>query len=253
MIEINLSPSKGKKKASRGGGGGGAKLNLAATFSGLSASVKDKFLAAAVGSVIVALLGIGSLYTFQERRADTLADRDKQATADSTHFAGILADKRRYESKRDTVLRELNIIRSIDGDRYIWPHVMDEVSRALPAYTWLTKLSYTGTAQGLTNVVALPVAKNDKNKKDKKPAELPTQIPQDTVKVRVQGNTVDIQALTRFMSDLEASPFLGDVQLEKSQMVISSGQQVTDFSLTMTYTRPDTTIIHRVALADMGR
>lgn len=254
MIEINLLPGTGKKKASRGGGGG-AKLDLAATFSGLSGSVKDKFLAAAVVSVLVAVAGIGTLYTLQEHRADQLADRDKKVVEDSTHYASIMAEKIRYEAKRDTLLRQLNIIKSIDADRFIWPHVMDEISHALPAYTWLTSVTYTGTAQGASNVVALPDAKDKDGKKadKKKDARLPTDIPQDTVRIKVEGQTVDIQALTRFMKDLEASPFLGNVQLDKSEMVIQGGQQLTQFSLTMAYTRPDTAAIRRVALADMAR
>ena len=28
----------------------------------------------------------------------------------------------------------------MDGDRYVWPHLLDEVTRALPAYTWLVDL-----------------------------------------------------------------------------------------------------------------
>lgn len=255
MIEINLLPGTGKKKASRGSGG--AKLDLAATFSGFSGSIKDKFLAAAVISVVVAVAGIATLYTTQERRADDLADRDKKAIQDSTHYAGIMAEKVRFEAKRDTLLRQLNIIRSIDGDRYIWPHVLDEVSRALPAYTWLTDVAYTGTAQGISNVVALPAANakgaDAKKTEKKKDARLQTEIPQDSVHVKVEGRTADIQALTRFMKDLEASPFLANVQLEKSEMVIEAGEQITQFSLTMTYTRPDSTVIRRVALADMGR
>ena len=29
----------------------------------------------------------------------------------------------------------------IDSDRYVWPHLLDEVSRNLPSYTWLTSLT----------------------------------------------------------------------------------------------------------------
>lgn len=253
MIEINLLPGAGKKKASRGGG---AKIDFAAMLSGVSGKVKDKFLAAAVISVVVAGAGIGTLYTMQERRADDLAVRAKKAEQDSTHFAAVVADRIRFEAKRDTLLRQLNIIRTIDDDRYIWPHIMDEVSRALPAYTWLTNLAYTGTPQGLANAAAGPVAAKttDASKKGgKQEKRLATDIPQDSVHVRITGRTVDIQALTRFMKELEASPFLGNVQLERSEMVIDGGQQVTQFSVTMAFTRPDTSVIRRVALGAPAR
>jgi Tfp pilus assembly protein PilN len=63
------------------------------------------------------------------------------------------------------------------------------------------------------------------------------------------GLTPDIQALTRFMRQLEASPFFGDVQLNNSQLAQDQGKDVTQFTLDVTYTRPDTSVIHRVPLS----
>ena len=34
------------------------------------------------------------------------------------------------------------IIKQIDNDRFVWPHIMDEISRSMPPYTWLTSLAY---------------------------------------------------------------------------------------------------------------
>jgi hypothetical protein len=120
------------------------------------------------------------------------------------------------------------------------------VSAALPAYTWLTSLSYAGTPQGSNIVAARPAAAAEGA--GKKAAKVATDIPLDTVQVRVMGRTVDIQALTRFMSDLEASPFFAQVNLDKSEATTDNGIQVTDFTLTMLYTRPDSTVIRRVPL-----
>jgi Tfp pilus assembly protein PilN len=76
-----------------------------------------------------------------------------------------------------------------------------------------------------------------------------TAIPRDTVRVRVVGNTVDIQALTRFMTQLEASPFLAQVQLAKSERSVDNGKEVTQFQLDMMYSRPDAAQVRRVPLA----
>lgn len=257
MIEINLLPGAGKKKAAKGGG---TKMDFAAAFSGLSAKVKDKFLAAAVVCVVIGIGGVATLYALQEKRADELSQRLNKAEQDSAHYSAAMTDKIRSEAKRDTLLRQLNIIKTIDDDRYIWPHILDEVSRALPAYTWLTDLSFAGTPQGASSVVAAPKAEApppaaDSTKKTtkKKEKRLATDVPQDSVRIRLQGRTVDIQALTRFMKDLESSPFLGNVTLERSELVIDGGQQVTMFSVTMSYTRPDTSLVRRVALGAPAR
>lgn len=242
MIEINLLPGSGKKKASRGGG---AKLDLAATFGGLAQKVKDKYLAAAVAAVVLAFLAVGYLYTDQAKRTADLQARLDKAVEDSTHYAAVVADQTKMEAKRDTLLHDLNLIRGIDEDRFVWAHVLDEISRALPQYTWLSSLTYSGAAQGAP--VAKPAVTGKKDK-EKKKTKIDTEIPRDTVRMRMIGQTVDIQALTRFMRQLEASPFLGDVQLEKSELAIADGKEVTQFTINMTYTRPDTASVRRVPL-----
>ena len=250
MIEINLIPGTGKKKPK--GGGGGPKFNLGAALSGFSAKVKDKYLAAAFILLAVGGGAVGASYTVQTQKEIELQSALDQAVQDSTRYAVVMRDKAKAEAKRDTVLRQLNIIRSIDEDRFVWAHVLDEISKALPPYTWLTVVNYAGSPQGAAAPApgtpgATPApAASDSSKKKKK---LETEIPKDTIKVRILGRTVDIQALTRFMKQLEASPFLSDVQLQKSELAIDDRKEVTQFTLDVTFTRPDTSVISRVPLA----
>jgi len=245
MIEINLLPSAGKKKATRR-----KSVDLSAIAAGASGKFRDKFL---IGSVIAVVAGIGTgagLYTQQMARESELAERKDRAVRDSTRYATFLKDRYRAEAVRDTLLREVNIIRSLDDDRFVWPHVLDEVSRALPQYTWLTTLAFTGAPQGSNNVVIAP--KEDPataaKSKNKAPKRLVTEVPRDQVSMRLVGRTVDIQALTRFMKDLAASPYLTNVQLEKSELALDQGKEVTQFQLTVGYRRPDTTVVRRVPL-----
>jgi Tfp pilus assembly protein PilN len=242
MIEINLLPGA-TKKAKRGGG---KSLDFAALLSGVSERVKDRWLAAAVVCGVVGLGAILAMYVYQSRQTTRLTDAEQQGLADSTRYASVLKERQHLEAKRDTLLRQLNIIKAIDGDRFVWPHVLEEVSAALPAYTWLTSLTYAGTPQGQNLVAARPPG--EEAPKPKKGAKVETDIPLDTVHVRLIGRTVDIQALTKFMSDLEASPFFGAVTLDRSEAALDNGIQVTDFTLSMLYTRPDSSVIRRVPL-----
>jgi len=141
----------------------------------------------------------------------------------------------------------MNLIRAIDEDRFIWPHVLDEVSKALPPYTWLSSLTFMGTPQGSVNVAAGAAAPSGDDKK-KRSKKVDIEVPRDEIRIRMIGLTPDIQALTRFMRQLEASPFFGDVQLNNSQLATDQGKDVTQFTLDVTYTRPDTSVIHRVPL-----
>ena len=65
---------------------------------------------------------------------------------------------------------------------------------------------------------------------------------------RLIGQTVDIQALTRFMKDLEASPFIEDIQLIKSVTVIVDQREVTEFQLDAAWETPDPSMIRTVPI-----
>jgi Tfp pilus assembly protein PilN len=247
MIGINLLPGTGTKTRRSSGGGGRSlpKLDIAASIASLREKIRDPWMIGAVAATLVAVAAVGLLYTTQARRESALEEAEQKAVQDSTRYASVLRERERAEAKRDTVLRSLNLIRAIDDDRFIWPHVMDEVSRALPPYTWIVSLGFSGVGQAQQAISTLPAAPAAGGKKH----HVQTVIPRDTVHVRIVGNTVDIQALTRFMKQLESSPFLEDVQLVKSERANDNGKEVTQFQLEMTYDRPDPELVRRVPLA----
>lgn len=248
MIEINLLPGGARKKASSAG----SSVDFAALLAGLSARLGDKVLIGSVAIILVAV-GLFSYLYYRQGNDRAIAEaRLEKAIADSTRFAKVEAARAVAEAKRDTVLRQVNLIRAIDDDRYIWPHIMDEVSRVLPAYTWLTILGFGGTPAGSANVVAAPPPPKanplDSGKVKKKPP-LQTGIPRDAVTIRLTGRTVDIQAMTRFMKDLESSPFFANVYNESTK---PSGDRTSgeffQFQLIINYTRPDSTAVSRLPL-----
>lgn len=238
MIEINLLPGADKHK------GRGAGFSLKGAAAGVSARIRDPYLLSAVASVLIAAAGIGGMHVTQTAKLATLEEREQGAVRDSARFAVVLKERRKAEAKRDSVLRQLDIIRSIDNDRFVWPHILDEVSRALPPYTWLKSIAQTaGTSAPVP--VGPKDAKDARESKDGKPADVASDKRQDPqpstepLKFRVIGNTVDIQALTRFMKLLETSPFVQNVQLARSELVMVDGKEVTEFQLDAEYERPE--------------
>lgn len=237
MIEINLLPGARKKARGRGAG-----FDLAGSARGLIARVTDPYLLGALGAAIVAVLAVGFMYVTQSARERSLTDKEQKALADSTRYAAVLREKARAEAQRDTVIRQLNIIRSIDNNRFVWPHLLDEVSRALPPYTWLTTVAQTSTP---TSAAATPLPRPGEkpDAAKKRAAGLDTVTVEDTLKFRIVGNTIDVQALTRFMTLLEASPFIRDVVLVKLTPVIEQDRQVAEFQLDAQYQKPDSSAI----------
>ena len=235
MIEINLLPGSGKKTRSKGAG-----VNFSELASGFASRVKDPWLLGAVGSAVLAAVLVGGMYWYQGSRSASLDEQLRVARQDSVRFAAVINEKRKAEAQRDSVLRQVSLIKSFDDKRYVWPHLMDEVSRALPPYTWLTSISQTNIVDQAAQAAAPPPPPAAKGKT---PAAAPDTVVVPPVKLRLVGHTVDIQALTRFMRVLESSPFIENVQLVKSTMIMVDGKQVTEFQLDASYQPPDPSAI----------
>jgi Tfp pilus assembly protein PilN len=241
MIEINLLPRAGKKSGRRLGGPG------LGSFASLANRVRDPFLAGAVAALVLGGAGVAALHMRLSSRTADLAVREQQAVQDSTRFAAILKEKRAAQAQRDSILRQVAIIRSIDNDRYVWSHIMEEVSRALPAYTWLTSLNQT------SSVVSAAAAHPDSVDADGLPIEetpaaraAADSLGPPPLTFRLVGQTVDIQAMTRFMKLLEASPFIQNVQIVRTDVAAADGKQVTEFQLDAQYENPAPSAIRLV-------
>ena len=248
MIEVNLLP--GAKKGKRSGGGGGKSIDFAALGAAISSKVKDKFLAAAVVSGIVAIAAVGVMYLSQTRKEAGLKEEEAKALADSAQFAALLQERMRAQARRDSALTQLMIIRAIDEDRFIWPHFLQEVSAALPIYTWLRSMQLTGTAQGINPAASIktpPPVTPDPTKRGQRP-RADVVIPKDTVHVRIVGRTVDLSAFTRFMRSLEDSPFIEGIVMEKTELLVENGKELTQFTISVTYQRPDSLMLRRAPI-----
>jgi Tfp pilus assembly protein PilN len=244
MIQINLLPGAAKKSR----GPRGVQLNFGAVLTGAAARVKDPYLLGAVASVGIGALAIAGMFWFQGAQTSALAAELQTAEQDSIRFAAIIKEKRKTEAQVDSVRTQLHMIASIDGKRFVWSHIMDEVSRALPSYTWLTQLVQTNITQPIQPQADAPDDKKPDNSKLSEDAYADSVDLAQRVNVRIVGNTVDIQALTRFMRLLEASPFIENVQLIKSALIIVEGKEVTEFTLDASYQTPDSTAIRTVPL-----
>ena len=65
---------------------------------------------------------------------------------------------------------------------------------------------------------------------------------------RLVGQTVDIQALTTFMRQLESSAFIHKVTLLKSEIVMLEGKDVTQFELTAQFEVPSPGVVRTTPL-----
>ncbi|MFN2316085.1 MAG: PilN domain-containing protein [Gemmatimonadales bacterium] len=217
MIEINLLPGGGKRKKRKAGAGLSLKMPV-------SMPAFDRMTAFIVAAWIVGpLLGLWMFFGVRGNLEDTRVVLD-QAVADSARFADVISTQTRLQARQDTIAQKLQIIQEIDAGRYIWPHVMDEISRALPPFTWLTSVQQVGGSK--TNPL-----------------------------FELQGSTGSLPALTRYMDALEASPFLRNIQLVSSQQAQVGGDPnsvVNTFAVTGEYEVPPLEVVETVPLFEDG-
>lgn len=237
MIEVNLLPGKKKKPA-------GAGFQLAMPdIRGLLAQVRDPWLIAAVVAWVIVGGGGAALFITQRARLAAAESRLQSIKTEKRRFDVVIAQKRQAERVRDSLVAEINVIRSIDADRYTWPHVLDQVTKALPPYTWITRIaSATGSVSG-GGPAAPPVV----------PGGMVDSMGQSLVNVSIDGRTVDIQAYTTFLRQLAASPWFTDVTPASSQTVIEADRPVTAFNVTVRYRVADSVYIRTVPLVQSVR
>ena len=213
MIQVNLLPG-GKKRQARG-------RKMALALPKLGGLPQDRWVlgAAAAGVIVVAAMAWLFFSVGSEREEVDLAYQE--ARQDSVRYADLIARTNALIARRDSIVQKVGIIQEIDQGRYVWPHLLDEISRALPDYTWLTDIQQVTSG-------AEP-------------------------RVRVVGQAGNNLALAVFMRELEASPFLRAVRLTGTQQQLvtlqQGGQQlVFVFDLEVSYEQPPMEFLETVPL-----
>lgn len=216
MIEVNLQPG-GKKR-----GSGRPKVSFKLpSFGGVG---RDPWVLGASVLALVAVLGGGYLFLATSRLQRDLEVQIEEARADSLLYADLIVKNNALMARRDSIAQRVDIIQEIDGDRYIWPHIMDEVARAVPDYIWLTALLQISLG--------------------------------DELQFRVEGMAGNTFALTEFMENLERSMFIRTVRLISTEQVIqeiSAGgarRVVYRYQLEAIFERPPAELLETVPLFD---
>src|SRR5690606_42006452 len=131
-------------------------------------------------SVVVSVLLIGFLWWSASNRERNLEIAIEGAVRDSARYAALRAANEELIARQDTIAQKVQVIQEIDAGRFVWAHLLEEISRAVPSYTWLTAIRANASAR--PNALQ-PV-------------------------LEIEGSGGNTPALTRFLQDLEASPLL---------------------------------------------
>ncbi len=221
MIEVNLHPGGGKKKRD-GGALSGLSISLPDLdeIGGLDTLRSDPWHGSFVLFLVIVPLVVGFLWYQQSERAERLDQRLESALADSARLADLRTLSDSITSRRQLIQERIALVRELDQNRFAWPHLMDEVSQALPNRAWLTSI---------TRQSGLP-----------------------DLRVRIEGAATSPLVITQFVRALEGSSFVSDVRIENSQRGDAEGMVTQDFELSVGYRTPPPSAVERRPLATGG-
>jgi type IV pilus assembly protein PilN len=150
-----------------------------------------------VGNLIFLLLviGLGLFYFFQQRafnRENTLLATARQEKSQLQYVETKLEEQKRI---RESLDKKITLIENLNAQRDLAPRLMDELSRRLPEWVWLSEVAY------------------------------------DSRGLQIRGRALSNNLISDYIDSLEASPGLMSVSLVSSAQRAGQGDQFLEFTL----------------------
>jgi Tfp pilus assembly protein PilN len=150
-----------------------------------------------IGSLIffVLIIALGALFFFQKKAMDretALLAKARQEKSQLQYVESKLEEQRRA---RESLNLKITLIESLNAQRDLAPRLMDEFSRRLPDWVWLTEVIY------------------------------------DAKGIQIKGRALSNNLIADYISALEASPQIMNVNLVASTQKTSKNDQYLEFSL----------------------
>jgi Tfp pilus assembly protein PilN len=223
VININLRP--GTRRAAKGGS---PFAGLGDKFKGMGAGLGDPLGMAVAALWAIVILGLGFLWVSTSSKLSALEPQIEEARSEHSRYQAFMDQKAQAAQARDSILGQIGTISAVDRERFIWPHILDEVGGSVPDGTWITEVSS----------VAAPPALDDPNAA----APLPS--------LRIVGRTGDLANYTAFLRRLEASPWLQNVLPIEAKTVIEGNRALTSFIIQATYSQADSSVVRTVPILE---
>jgi type IV pilus assembly protein PilN len=144
------------------------------------------------------VIGLGAFYFFQRKAFDRETALLTTARAEKTKLQYVEAKLEEQRKARESLDRKITLIESLNAQRDMAPRLMDEFSRRLPEWVWLTEIVY------------------------------------DAKGIGIKGRALSNNLVADYISNLESSPQIMNVNLVASTQKTVQGDQYLEFSLRAT-------------------
>lgn len=222
MIEVNLHPSGEKKRRKKGRGLSdvGFEMPDFGDVQVLESLRSDPWNAALIACLVVVPLAVGALWFDQRSDEDALQTRLDEALADSARLAELRTLSDSLTARREDIRGRINLVRGLDGNRFVWPHLLDDIASALPPRAWIRAVKRQG--------------------------DLPD------LQVQVLGTAATPLIITDFVRNLETTSTVGEVAIVGTNKQMQGGVSTQAFTLNLRYTAPPTGSVRTVPVVAGG-
>lgn len=155
------------------------------------------FLAAAA---IAAIVVSGLLHTAIAAQLSSERQRVAAAQVELTKLEETLKQVERFRKEKEDIERKLTIIARLEESRRGPVRIMDEIATRIPDRMWLRRMSLGGG------------------------------------RLSLEGYGIDNEVIAIFLTSLEESKFLSDVELKQSQLTQKHGLKLNEFKIQATDT-----------------
>jgi type IV pilus assembly protein PilN len=150
-----------------------------------------------VGNLVILalIIGLGAMYFFQRKAFDRENALLTTARAEKAKLTYVEAKLEEQRKARESLDRKITLIETLNAQRDLAPRLMDELSRRLPDWVWLNEVVY------------------------------------DAKGIQIKGRSLSNNLIADYISGLEASPQIMNVNLVSSTQKTTQGDQYLEFTL----------------------
>jgi Tfp pilus assembly protein PilN len=172
--------------------------------SGLAPEIKEKKNTPFASLIVlIAIAAVAALYFLQDKAIKTEQDLLTVAQAEKKKLEYVLSALEKLEAQKNTLERKINLINQLKARQEIAVRTLDELSKNIPGWVWLTESSY------------------------------------DAQRITIKGRALSNNLIADYVYNLENSPHLSNVKIESiNQRTTRATTPYLEFSLTATYDLP---------------
>jgi type IV pilus assembly protein PilN len=158
----------------------------------------------AIGNLLLLLVivGLAGWFYFQKKAIDEERELLEAAQAEKAKLQYVIARLNELETRKQTLQRQIGLINDLKSTQDLVVRIVDEISRHLPEWVWLTEAGY------------------------------------DTRTLQLKGKALSNNLIADYAANLESSEQLSNVEIVSTAQRKSGNDVILEFSMNARIVRP---------------